>query len=289
MCSISKCSLAAFICALCTMSVAGFGMTNMDALLAKHTSPPVHRAGCGTAHVTVDDELGSREYLCDFMFTDEASRTTRYLPDAKEHDLHGRVTWLVGTENIVANKQRVVRHVKPPLQFYRQLGYDFHPQTFLSPFPRRMAMPEYLSHFQRHGGRITAADDPNTPILLIGEPTTILAVDRNTGLLQVFVHDLLSHEEQKGFKKSIRYTWKKWGDAFYLHTLEQSTETFTKVSRETESPIVTRSLKIEIRTFASLAKVNETTFRLEGLEIAEGTPVWDEATRLTSRYRSPSN
>lgn len=266
-----------------------FGLTNIEVLVARSASTPVHHTGHGTASVTVEDELGKREYVCDFSFDEKSSRSTRYHVDAQKHETRGSVTWLVASENIVVNKQRVVRHIKPPLEFHRQLGYDFHPTTFLSPFPTRMKMAEYLSHLQKHGGRVIDSDDPNTPILLVGEPTTTLALDRNTGLLQRFVHDLLNREEGKGFKKTTNYTWKKWGNAYYLQTLEQSTEAFTKLTSGTELKPTIRTVKIEVRTFTPLTLVDVKAFTLEGLGIAEGMPMWDEPTRVTSRYRSHSD
>jgi len=250
---------------------------------------PVHSAGRGTARVEIKDDLGERRHFFHFAFSGSYSRSQRYALADDQKPGPFEISWIAGPDNLIAGGI-VISDSRPPREFYRVPGYDFHPATFLSPQAQRSwSMRQTLLAWQKNCQTLEV-DDSNDVIVsahvvtkdVISEMYSV-TLDQEAGLLPKEYRMSYEHAKRPFINQDvqIRYVWKKWQDKYYLSSMERIIHAFRPGSDEA---FVGRT-RIEIVDFVPLPQIDESEFSLDGLGLSDGFIVYDAETKAAVPYR----
>ena len=250
---------------------------------------PVHSAGRGTARVVVKDHLGERRHFFHFAFSGSHSRSQRHAITEDQKPGPAEISWIAGPDNLIAGGI-VISDSRPPREFYRVPGYDFHPATFLSPQAQRSwSMRQTLLAWQKNCQTLEV-DDSNDVIVsahvvtkdVISEMYSV-TLDQEAGLLPKEYRMSYEHAKRPFINQDvqIRYVWKKWQDKYYLSSMERIIHAFRPGSDEA---FVGRT-RIEIVDFVPLPQIDESEFSLDGLGLSDGFIVYDAETKAAVPYR----
>jgi hypothetical protein len=288
--SLLVCALFSVV-GLSSAATKGSSDARFSELLGQIFSGPVHAAGEGTAFVEMETNGSKTSFFIKFAFSGAYSRSQRH-GVAEDGTIGQReITWVAGAENLVLGDGPLIVETRPSYQFYREPGYDFHPMTFLS--ENRRPLRDSLERAMQNSV-ISKVEDCNDVILvrMKGQSETVsvikeLSLDRNTGLLPCRYSSMYENSQapERNHALEVTYRWKKWGQKYYLLSLELTGNGFRQRSAVTVEPTLRRT-RVQIIDFVPQAQLHESGFRRGALGLPDGYRIWDRNTMKASRYNA---
>lgn len=242
--------------------------------------------GVGTARVLIYEkdiiETKKEKFLVDFTFKGEKSLAERY--EINENGGKGRLlSATINTPEISfhynGKENYAVRaHTRSFMSFYREKGYDFHPETFTRLF--KLPFTSQMEMFMKYA-KVIKIDSTNNSLLTMrfeGDK-----IDDEAQVLAILILDQQADFHPTDYKYSLESSWGlhsdnsqlKWkyyfSTCWYIEELKYNA--LTKIKKE-KFPREKR-VEIKILNFDPETKVEDSKFNFENLNIPGGTPVND--------------
>ncbi len=232
----------------------------------------------------------------DFVFKGLLSRSTRrnMAEDGRAQPL---VTWVVGdrcaiTYNSSGTGWAIVRR-EPELPFYRQIGYDFNPRTFMRHETTPLA--ELLERVLKGPATLSTRMDADGILHLIAEyrspkqhEHTVISVDPAKGYrLTTYLCSMESLDQPgRSFTEFTEIQWADYGPACYVKTVNRSV--YGGIHSWEDKPSLStsdllKSIDVSVSEFQPNIEIDDAEFTLQGLRLPQGTEVIDEISGVTYR------
>jgi len=250
--------------------------------------------GKGSALVTSTGPIGPSEnstVIMDFEFEDNLSRSTRFAIANQGEKGKKEITWSQGTKySIVYNIEHITLQEKPARQFYRRLGYDFNPETFLrwsdSPISDR------LERFLNNRIVVLSVEkDANGILHLIGryeDPNQrhyrVSNFDPAKGYRPVRFYDSIEFlkDREKDINDTYTIEWTKYGSVWYVKSAKIESVYWAKDINAPARAI----MKVIIRDFDPNVSLDSNDFDIEAIGVPKGTTVIDRINNREYKYGS---
>jgi hypothetical protein len=182
---------------------------------------------------------------------------------------------------------------EPELPFYRQIGYDFNPRTFM----RHGTIPlaELLERVLKGPATLSTRMDGDGILHLIGEyrspkqhEHTLISVDPAKGYrLTTYLSSMESLDQPgRSFTEFIEIQWADYGPACYVKTVNRSV--YAGIHSWEDKPSLStsdllKSIDVSVSEFQPNIEIDDAEFTLQGLRLPQGTEVIDEISGVTYR------
>jgi hypothetical protein len=254
-----------------------------------------HYIGAGSASVIIHENDQETERLLDFKFKDIMSRSDAYhLVNGQKADLE--VLWSVNRDDSVTyNGYNAVLQNRPPSQFHREIGYDFHPETFnrIRQKPVWQILENILDGAAQinirleHNGILTISADYEFEDPTASEKASI-ALDSTKEYALVFWEHHTNNLNGGGSSMDLTYRaeWDKFDNHWYLKQLDFQEDIKDAVSDSEDVQIESSSYQahITIRQFSPEGQIDDSEFTLAGLHLPAGTLIVDDIAGTAYRY-----
>lgn len=157
---------------------------------------------------------------------------------------------------------------------------------------KKLSLHEYLSRI-RENARTLKIEDCNDVVTLkatfkgkLSTQSVELTLNKSTGLLpqRYLMKRTNSQKPVLDSDEEILYQWKKWGEKYYLLNLERTAHGH-RLTDDGELEPVLHTTKVEILDFVPKAQIDESVFRVDGLDLPDDARVYDRGTRKTLSYK----
>jgi hypothetical protein len=252
-------------------------------------NPPM---GKGSALVASTTSLGPSENhiaIMDFEFKSAMRRSDMFLATEKGEKGRRENTWAQGNEYAVTyNSANVKIDQKLTRGFYRKVGYDFHPETFLylTDHPisflleKEVNGPGILSVTKDENGilnLICKYEDPNKRIY------HLKSFDPSKGYRPVAMHDIVEFlkDHRKDINDAYTIEWAKYDSAWYVKSAKIEAVYWSKDSNAPAKMIT----EVAIQNFEPNVDIDSNDFNIEGLGVPKGTTVVDKIKNREYKYQ----
>lgn len=244
--------------------------------------------GKGTALVSINAPKESRVVMTEFEFKDKLSRSERFSINNNGEKGEREITWSQGLEySVIYNPVNIKLEQTPAKEFYRNVGYDFHPDAFLQ--WRHYPISERLEEFINGPGVLSVKKDPNGILNLIGRYEDqeqrhyrVSSFDPSKGYRPVFIHDSIEflNDPKKSINDTYTINWAKYGPVWYIKSARIDSKYWVK---DINIP-AKLSIEVIIQEFDPNVITDDNDFTLEGLGIPKGTRVIDKINERSYKY-----
>ena len=250
-------------------------------------NPPT---GKGSALVAFTGSPESRVVIMDFEFKGDLSHSDMFLITNNGEKNKREVTWSQGKDYaVVYNPSNVTIEQEAARQFYRKVGYDFNPDTFLQ--WRNQPILSRLEKYFSGPGVLSVEKDANGILHLIAkyeDPNQrhyrISSFDPAKGYRPVRIYD--SIEFIKNRRKDINDTytieWAKYGSVWYIKSAKIESIYWAK---DLNTP-AKMSVEVAIQNFEPNVNIDINDFTIEGIGVPKGTMVVDKIGNRQYKYGS---
>ena len=256
------------------------------------------RSGLGTALVTVQSQGKEPEQtIVEFMFKGTNTRSDAYLA-TKGQKADFQTSWAVNAENsVVWNNMYGVVTNEPASQFYRRVGYDFHPWVFQN--RNGQVCAELLRKMMQGKWNLASHLDESGVLHVTGELIEGQRQYRHTFDIDMTKGCRLSRygiaRRTSGvLDLELDWTvkWRQWGSQWYPESAVYDSRTWEGESAEVDTRPVhagERRYRCEIRIaeFQPDAAIEDTAFTVAGLGLPQGTLVIDEVLGIKYYFGGP--
>lgn len=260
------------------------------------------RSGRGSARVDVQDSNGHHTHRAEFRFKDEPLSRTDWFA-AGEGEGTRQFAWSMGREVYVGcNPQTALVQRKPTSQFNHRFGYDFHPATFLG--INGISFAECLRRCTRNATSMSVGLNSNGLLKIEVEYQDIqgkedddvlrkiLLLDPAKGYRPVFYQSTWSYlaPDKLSWGEQYRVAWQQYGGSWYVMAADYEALKVGSYVKGEEPQIIwpsTQSVRFRVTDFVPDAEVQDSEFTLEGLNLPDGTLVYDSVAGISYRYGAP--
>ncbi|NIV69494.1 MAG: hypothetical protein GWN41_05060 [Phycisphaerae bacterium] len=267
----------------------------ISAIIEQLKSAKYVHSGRGSADV-VDVQTSSSyqsssrsEKILEFRFEGNLSRSDAFTSEkGKRGDFE--CSWAVGPLSSVSYNNAygsATVQARPFSQFYRQLGYDFHPETF--PRMYQNSIVDLLEGMARQPQvTLKVTQEPKDVVRVVSESKNetseqklcILLINDADGMRLSsweFTAKDLTEDGAGARRSSLRLKWKKYAGFWYIsEAISEGAGVHDGLRSEGRTTVT-------IREFTPNVEIEDTEFTLDGLDIPPGAMVNDRI--LDTRYR----
>jgi hypothetical protein len=249
------------------------------------------QAGRGTARVRNTSVSPTEEYEMFFVFNGNCSRSDRYV--TKDGRVGEReVVWSMGRDVYVGlNPHNAVVHAKPEDQFYRNFGYDFHPDTFIKidAYPVTRVLKAWLTSAPTiPNGSLTTECDGNiiTIITLVSDSVSwqkeTVQLDSSKGYRPISwsLEGRNSAIETQNISKKCSISWQMLNGKWYVASADLELMGYEALHGNRPAS----RISFRITDFSEDATISDEAFTLAGIGVPDGLRVVDSITGVTYRY-----
>ncbi len=277
------------------ISEVGDAMTAISAIIERLRSAEYVRSGKGSALVVEVESCSSEqssptaERIVDFRFKGNLTRSDAFSSDKgkRGHFIH---SWATGPMSSVWSDGRDDATVQgePFSDFHCQVGYDFHPETFLryqhfhlaELLERMIGQPDVV---------LEVAKEPKDMMLIVGQAKDeiseqriiISLIDGADGVRLASWESTSKDLTDNGTDTSLgrlQLDWKKYSGVWYISgAISEGTGVHDGLRSE-------RRTTVTIRDFTPNVEIEEKEFTLGGLDIRSGATVHDAVLGTTYKY-----
>jgi hypothetical protein len=250
-------------------------------------NPPT---GKGSALVAFTGPPESRVAIMDFEFKDDLSRSDMFLITNNGEKNKRDVTWSQGKDySVVYNPSNVTLERTTAKQFYRKIGYDFNPDTFLQ--WRNQPILSRLEKYFSGPGVLSVEKDANGILHLIGkyeDPNQrhyrVSSFDPAKGYRPVHIYDSIEFlkDRRKDINDTYTIEWAKYGSVWYVKSAKIESVYWAK---DLNAP-AKGGVEVVIQNFEPNVNIDSNEFSIEGLGVPEGTTVVDKIAERQYKYGS---
>lgn len=247
--------------------------------------------GKGSALVSFTGPMGDpgfRLAIMDFAFKDAMTRSDMFRTTDNGEKGQREIIWSQGLRYAaVYNPFNVNIDQKPTRGFYRKVGYDFNPDTFLHWHGNPISFQ--LERLMNGPGILSVKKDGNGVLNLIvnyEDPNQrhhrILSFDPTKEHRPVLIYDSIEFlkDRRKDVNDTYTIDWAKYGSIWYAKSAKIESVYWNK---DINAPSIGR-IEVEIREFDPNVTIDDNDFTLEGLGISKGTMIIDKINERNYKY-----
>jgi hypothetical protein len=279
---------------LSSLAIANENEDSRDALRAiidTIKSPGYINSGSGSASVVIDENGKKIERILDFKFKDVISRSDAYkLSSGEKGDLD--VIWAVNRKNsVVYNGSYAGIESTPPGQFHRQIGYDFHPETFY--LIRDVPLETWLQGLADSAPTMSINLDNEGILHIYGEgkfeedknESTRIDLDTRKGYRLVYWDLKIKNGDGSSSEAYYKAEWQKEGSQWYIGNAHYESNVI-KYGEDGKPKKFKYQKDIKVNDFAPNPEIQDTEFTLAALNIPHGTRIHDDIVGINYKYGS---
>lgn len=251
-------------------------------------NPP---CGKGVALVAFTGPPENRVAVMDFEFKDNLSRSDMFLITNNGEKGTRDVTWSQGKDYaVVYNPFNVTLERTAAKQFYRKVGYDFNPDTFLQ--WRNQSILSRLEKYFSGAGVLSVEKDANGILHLIGkyeDPNQrhyrVSSFDPAKEYRPVRIYDSIEFlkDRRKDINDTYTIEWTKYGSVWYVKSAKIEAVYWAK---DLNAP-ARMGVDVAIQNFEPNVVIDNNDFSIEGIGVPKGTQVIDKITDRQYKYGLP--
>ena len=238
-------------------------------------------------------ETTEQKFLIDFTFKGETSMAKRYgIKDNGERG--GLLSATINTPEISFHYDGKENYaVQAPTEsfqsYYRELGYDFHPETQIKFFPKA-SFQEIIDGLIKYAREINVTSTKEGLLQIEFKGSKIEESHASSFLLlnpQADFRPVEYKEEAEVFSRSgsgiektnYQAKWKQYSLTWYITELK-SEESYEWKSK----PPTKYRVGVEVLNFDPDTEVEDSRFDFENLDIPKGTPVYDRIENIEYKW-----